>query len=86
MKIKYEFVKREIAGEFFLVPIGEAAKKFTGMFAMNEVGAFIWDILPEAENDEAVVKKILAEYDVEPETAAADAGEFLNKLREMNII
>lgn len=86
MKIQYEFVKREIAGESFLVPIGEAAKKFTGMFAMNEVGAFIWDNLPEAEDDEAIVKKLLEEYDVTPEIAAADAKAFLDKLREMGIL
>ena len=86
MKIQYEFVKREIAGENFLVPIGEAAKKFTGMFAMNEVGAFIWDNLPEAEDDEAIVKKLLEEYDVTPEIAAADAKEFLDRLREMGIL
>lgn len=86
MKIQYEFVKREIAGENFLVPIGEAAKKFTGMFAMNEVGAFIWDNLPEAEDDEAIVKKLLEEYDVTPEIAAADAKAFLDKLREMGIL
>lgn len=86
MKIQYEFVKREVAGENFLVPIGEAAKKFTGMFAMNEVGAFIWDNLPEAEDDEAIVKKLLEEYDVVPETAAADAKAFLDKLREMGIL
>lgn len=86
MKIRFEFVKREIAGEFFLVPIGEAAKKFTGMFALNEVGAFIWDILPDAENEEAIVKKVLEEYDVSAETAEADTAEFLKKLREMEIL
>lgn len=86
MKIRYEFVKREIAGEFFLVPIGEAAKKFTGMFALNEVGAFIWDVLPDAETEETIVKKVLDEYDVSPETAEADTSDFLNKLREMEIL
>ena len=86
MTIRYEFVKREIAGEYFLVPIGNAAKNFTGMFAMNEVGAFIWDILPDAENDRAVVKRILEEYEVTPEAAEADVREFLDRLREMEIL
>ena len=43
MKIRYEFVARSIAGEHFLVPIGEAARQFSGMFAMNELGAFLWE-------------------------------------------
>lgn len=86
MKIKLEFVKREIAGETFLVPIGETVKQYSGLFALNEVGAFIWDKLPEAETDEEIVDMILEEYDVSRGDAAADTAEFLGKLRKMGII
>ena len=86
MKIRYEFIKREIVGEFFLIPVGEAAKKYSGMFALNEIGAFIWDILPTAETEEDIVKKITEEYEVSEETAAADTAEFLGKLKDMGIL
>ncbi len=86
MKINYEFVKRDIAGDTFLVPIGEAVKKFSGLFALNEVGSFIWDKLPEAEDEDAVVNAVLEEYETTPEEAKADVSEFLSKLREMGII
>ena len=86
MKINFEFVKREIAGETFLVPIGEGAKKFSGLFALNELGAFVWDNLPEAESEEAIVDAVLEEYEVTREQAESDVGEFLGKLREMKII
>ncbi len=86
MKIKLEFVKRTIADETFLVPIGETVKKYSGLFALNEVGAFIWDKLEDAETDADVVDAVLSEYDVDRDTAEADTAEFLGKLREMNII
>ena len=86
MEIKGTFVKREIAGEHFLVPVGAAAKQHNGLFAMNELGSFIWDCLAEAEDDAAVVARILEEYEIDRETAAADAAEFLGKLREMGVL
>ena len=86
MKIKYEFVKRTIAGETFLVPVGEAVKHYSGLFALSEVGAFIWDKLEDAGTDADVVEAVLSEYEVDRETAEADTAEFLGKLREMNII
>ena len=41
MKIKYDFSVREIAGDFVLVPLGEAALQLSGMITTNEVGAFL---------------------------------------------
>lgn len=86
MKIKYEFVKRDIADETFLVPVGSGSAKFPGLFALTEVASFIWDQLPEAQTEEDIVDRILAEYDVTREVAAADTAEFVAKLREMDII
>lgn len=86
MKIRYEFVKREIAGDTFLVPVGEAAKEYSGLIAMNGVASFLWDKLPEAENEDALTELVLGEYEVDRETAAADVAEFVAKLKEMKIL
>lgn len=86
MKINYEFVKRKIAGEDFLVPIGEGALKYKGMFSLTEVAGFIWDMLSETEDEKEIVKKICEEYEVSEETATEDTREFLQVLREMGIL
>ena len=86
MKLKYEMVIRDIAGETFLVPIGEAARKFPGMFALNELGAFTYRHLEEAETTENLVELICREYDVSREEAEADTKEFLGQLQEMGIL
>lgn len=86
MKIPHEFVERTIAGEHFLVPIGEAAKTFNGLFALNELGAFLWKYIPQAENEEALIDMVLREYDVDRETAAKDVREFMEQLTTMGIV
>ena len=59
MKIRYELIKRTIAGETFLVPIGEGAKKFNGMFALNELGDFLWERIPAAKDPAELVELVL---------------------------
>ena len=86
MIIKKELIKREIAGETVLVPVGQAVYDANGLFVLNELGAFIWEILPKAETEAEICDAILAEYEVAPEEAAKDVAEFLEKLRKLNII
>jgi hypothetical protein len=86
MIIKKELIKREIAGDTILVPVGKTVLDSNGLFVLNELGAFIWDLLPEAENEEDICKAILAEYDVSAEEAAQDVSEFFDTLRKIGII
>ena len=86
MIIKKEFIKRDVAGDTVLVPVGKTVLESNGLFVMNELGAFIWDLLPEAATEEDICKAVLAEYEVSPEEAAKDIAEFLETLREMEIL
>ena len=86
MKLKLKLVKREIAGDIILVPVGEATTKINGLITINETGAAIWDALPEAENEEAIVDMLFEEFDAGRDELRKDVDEFLNKLRELEII
>ena len=86
MRIKQELIKRDIAGDCVLVPVGKTVLKHNGLFAINELGAFIWDLLPKAENAAQIVDAIAAEYDADRNEIAADVAEFLDKLRSFDII
>jgi hypothetical protein len=86
MKIRKELLKREVGGEAFLVPLGKTVYDSNGLFVLTELGAFIWDLLPEAETEEEILEKILSEYEVEEATARRDLEKFLDKLRDMNIL
>ena len=86
MIIKKELIKREIAGDTILVPVGKTMLDSNGLFVLNELGAFIWDLLPDADSEEDICKAIVEQYDVARETAQMDVSEFMEALRSMGII
>lgn len=86
MIIRKELVKREIAGDTILVPVGKTVYDSNGLFVMNELGAFIWDQLPHAGSEAEILEKILEEYEVEEAAAKADLREFLDELRRLEIL
>jgi hypothetical protein len=86
MKIRKELLKREVGGEAFLVPLGKTVYDTNGLFVLTELGAFIWDLLPEAETEDEILQKILSEYEVDEATAGKDLAQFLDKLRDLNIL
>ena len=45
MKIQKEFVLREIAGDYVIIPTGKTALTFNGLITVNEVGAELWKML-----------------------------------------
>ena len=86
MKLKKEFILREIAGEYILVPTGETTLNFNGLITVNELGKFIWENLESSKDEEDLLHKILEEYEVEEKEAKEDLDEFLDKLRQVDII
>ena len=86
MKISKEFILREIAGEYILVPVGKTALTFNGLVTVNEVGALIWGMLEKGSDVSTIVNGILDEYDVDEQTATADVLEFISYLKSNTII
>lgn len=86
MKLKYEFVERLIVDEYVLVPVGEAARAFSGMIATSEVGAYILNALKTDTTPDAILAGLIREYEVDEATAAADLDAFLDQLRQMNLL
>ena len=48
MEIRKQLVKRNIAGDVILVPIGDASLELKGLVTLNETGELLWDRLPQA--------------------------------------
>lgn len=86
MEIKKQLIKREIAGDVILVPVGKSVLENNGLYALNELAGFIWDLLPIVSTKEEIVSRILEEYEIDKETATKDCEQFLNELKEMEII
>lgn len=86
MNIKKELIKREIAGECFLIPVGRTVYDANGLYAMTEVGAFLWDLLPQARDEQELLEAVLEHYEVDRQRAEADIAAFLEKLRGLEIL
>lgn len=86
MEIRKRLMKREIAGDSFLIPLGKTVYDANGMYILTELGAFIWDILPQVQSEEEILREVLEEYEVDEATARADITRFLEKLRAMEIL
>ena len=77
MKISKEFILREIAGEYILVPVGKTALTFNGLVTVNEVGALIWGMLEKGSDVSTIVNGILDEYDVDEQYIVRGEGDAL---------
>jgi hypothetical protein len=86
MTVKKEFCVRRVVGETLLVPCGATLLSFNGLIALNELSAFLWERLPDAADEEALLQAVLDEYDVDKATARADIAAFLGELRQNEII
>ncbi len=86
MKVKNGFVAKEIAGQYVVIALGAASKIFNGIIKLNESGKFIWDLLAEDIERDAIVEALLSEYDVTREVAEADVDKFIGELKGANIL
>lgn len=86
MKIKEDFLLREVAGSNIVVPLGDAEMNFGGMMTLNEVGTFIWRALEQETTEEAVVKALLSEYAIDEATAKKDVHTYIARLRDKGVI
>ena len=88
MKIKKGYLVHEVAGNYVVIKIGQEAMNFNGLITLSESAKMLWDLL-NRENGaviEELVNKLLEEYDVDEKTAQNDVIEFIECLKNNNII
>lgn len=86
MQVKKDFILREIAGDYIIIPTEKTAIEFNGLITVNEVGVFLWRLLQNNISQEDLLKSVLEEYDVEEEVAKEDIQEFLDVLVKGGIL
>lgn len=86
MRIEKEFVLREIAGDYIIIPTGKTVLEFNGLITVNEVGVTLWNMLQEEVTVDQLVQGVLTEYDVDEEVAREDIQEFLDTLDKGGIL
>ena len=82
MKLKKNFVLRDVADVWAVLPTAADTLNFDGMLTLNDSGAMLWKQLEQGADQDALVKALLEEYEVSEEQAAADVKNFLATLAE----
>ena len=85
MKLKKGFVLREVAGETVVVPVN-AELNFNGMITLNETAKVLWKVLENETDEDALVKAILGEFNVDEATAQNDVALFIQKLKGLDFL
>ncbi len=86
MRTEKNVILREIAGEYILIPTGSMALKYTGVFAISSLGVSVWKLLEEGKSEEEIISSLLEDYEVDRETLERDVREFLESLREKELL
>ena len=86
MKLRGEFVLRQVMNELVVVPVGSTAREFNGMILLNDVSRVLWEALTEGATLEALTQAVTDQFAVSQEEARADILEFLEQLRRTGLL
>ena len=81
-----DFIFRKVVEEMILVPIVQDVARMDFVFALDDVGATIWQQLETPQTRESLTRAILSEYDAEPEVIEADLEKFLREMLEIGAV
>ncbi len=80
------FIFRIIVDDAILVPIRKNVADLDALFTLNELGAIIWQELEEPQTFEALMDKILDEYDIDPDTLRQDLLSYLEDMLRIDAL
>ena len=87
MKISEKYKVREMAGEHIIVMPGRYGADMTRVVALNATSLYLWEQLVGREFDlEEVVRLLVEQYEIDPETARTDAEKWVEQLHTCGIL
>lgn len=86
MKIKDGYILDTIGDQKIAISLDQSNDKFSGMIKLNSVGAFLWEKLADGIEEEALVKAVTDQYEIDAQTAQKDVKAFLEKLDQNGIL
>lgn len=87
MKLKYDFVVNNVAGDTVAVSVGDTDGRFNGYIKLNETGAFIFNMLKCDVTRDEIIDAVLKKYsDATPTDAEETVDEFIAKLKKAELL
>lgn len=79
-------IRRDVAGETFLVPVRGRLADLQELFVLNEAGAWVWDRLERPSALSEVVTELAAEFEIAEQQARQDVREFVRQLADAGLV
>lgn len=80
MRIKKNFVMRDVCGEKVIIAEGIENIDFSKVICLNETAAFLWEKAKERDfTFESLAQQLFAEYDVSEQQALKDTEEVVGQ-------
>ena len=87
MKINPDFTIQKVGSLYVAVPVGETSKTFHGMLQLNQTAALLWNLMAARDcSEDELVDALLAEYEIDRATAAADVHRIVEQLASNGIL
>ena len=80
------FIFRQIVEELVLVPIRQNVAELDSIYTLNELGAFVWGKLESPRSYTEIEEAILADFEVDVETARTDLQTFMDELTRIGAV
>lgn len=85
-RTKKGFIIRKIGTQIMAVPTGKMTSEIHGMIALSESGELLWNALENGAELETLAGILTENYEVEYETALADAQKFVDGLEKQGVL
>ena len=79
-------VSRKIADEVILVPVRQNVGDLENIYTLNEIGAFIWELIDGERKVKEIKEIIIEEFNVSSQEAESDLIELLREMENMKLI
>ena len=86
MKISEDFVLRQVADTWVVLPLKTDTVDFNGMIRLNGSGAMLWKCLEQGATREELVQSLTSQYEVSREEAALDVDKFIETLNKVGCL
>lgn len=86
MKLKGEFILRQVMDNIVVIPVGQTALRLNGMIMLNEVSRLIWQQLTDGATLSEITGAVTEAFDVSAQEAEGDILEFTEKLRQADLL
>lgn len=81
-----DVVERTVAEETFLLPVKGALANTVEMFALSEVGQFVWSRVDGNRGVPELAAEVARDFDVAEDQAQADVAEFVAQLQAYGLL